>query len=104
MKPQFAACSAALGAIVLAAMPLLAVQQQSNPAPPPKAALKHQRSAQSEGASEEGDRIFEQNCARCHNTPNGFSTRISGTIVQHMRVRANLSQHDAELLLHYFNP
>jgi hypothetical protein len=49
-------------------------------------------------------RIFQQNCSRCHNTPEGFSPRISGTIVRHMRVRASLSKHDEEELLRFFNP
>lgn len=53
---------------------------------------------------EEGTRIFRQNCSRCHNTPEGFSPRISGTIVRHMRVRASLSKHDEEVLLRFFNP
>jgi cytochrome c5 len=52
----------------------------------------------------DGDRIFQQNCSRCHRTPDGFSPRISGTIVRHMRIRASLSQHDAEELLRFFNP
>ena len=53
---------------------------------------------------DEGQRVFTQNCSRCHRTPDGFSPRISGTIVRHMRVRANLSQHDEEVLMKYFNP
>jgi len=52
----------------------------------------------------EGERIFVQNCARCHTPPDGFSPRISGTIVRHMRVRAALSAHDEQELLRYFNP
>jgi cytochrome c5 len=52
----------------------------------------------------DGGRIFQQNCSRCHRTPDGFSPRISGTIVRHMRVRASLSQYDAEELLRFFNP
>jgi cytochrome c5 len=52
----------------------------------------------------EGERIFVQNCSRCHNAPEGFSPRISGTIVRHMRVRASLSAHDEQELLRYFNP
>ncbi len=52
----------------------------------------------------EGERIFAQNCSRCHNAPDGFSPRISGTIVRHMRVRAQLSKHDEEELLRFFNP
>lgn len=51
----------------------------------------------------EGQRVFEQNCARCHRSPEGFSSRISGSIVRHMRVRANLSEHDEQALLKFFN-
>jgi cytochrome c5 len=53
---------------------------------------------------EEGSRIFQQNCSRCHNAPESFSPRISGTILQHMRVRASLSKHDQEELLRFLNP
>jgi cytochrome c5 len=53
---------------------------------------------------DEGTRIFQQNCSRCHNTPEGFSPRISGTIARHMRVRASLSSHDEEELLRFLNP
>jgi mono/diheme cytochrome c family protein len=52
----------------------------------------------------EGERIFQQNCSRCHNAPEGFSVRVSGTVVRHMRVRAQLSKHDEEELLRFFNP
>ena len=52
----------------------------------------------------EGERVFAQNCARCHTPPDGFSPRISGTIVRHMRVRASLSEHDEQELLRFFNP
>ena len=51
-----------------------------------------------------GERVFEQNCSRCHNAPEGFSSRISGTIVRHMRTRANLSEQDAQAVLRFFNP
>ncbi len=52
----------------------------------------------------EGQRIFEQNCSRCHNPPDGFSQHISGTVVRHMRVRANLSEHDMKVLMKFFHP
>ena len=53
---------------------------------------------------DEGERIFAQNCSRCHNAPEGFSPSIAGTVVRHMRVRASLSQHEEEQLLKFFNP
>lgn len=52
----------------------------------------------------EGQRVFEQNCSRCHNAPEGFSSRISGTIARHMRVRAGLSQHEEQAILRFLNP
>jgi cytochrome c5 len=53
---------------------------------------------------DDGERVFQQHCSRCHTAPDGFSPRISGTVVRHMRVRASLSQHEEEELLHFFNP
>src|SRR5215469_14312469 len=52
----------------------------------------------------EGERVFKENCARCHNPPDGFSPRISGTVAMHMRVRAALSEHDMQELIRFFNP
>jgi cytochrome c2 len=52
----------------------------------------------------DGQKVFEQNCGRCHNAPQGFSPSISGTVSRHMRVRANLSQADYEALLRFLNP
>jgi cytochrome c5 len=51
----------------------------------------------------DGDTIFRQNCARCHNAPESFSPRVTTAVVRHMRVRANLSEEDARALLKFFN-
>jgi cytochrome c5 len=51
-----------------------------------------------------GSRIFEQNCSRCHNAPDGFSPRISGTIIRQMRICASLSAEEEKELLHFLNP
>jgi len=102
MKSTTFACFA-LGTALMAAGPLVAGQKSpqtkvsAHPAAP-------QGAARQDRAEEEGQRVFEQNCARCHNAPEGFSPQITGTVVRHMRVRANLSRHDEEVLLHYFNP
>jgi cytochrome c5 len=53
---------------------------------------------------DDASRIFHQNCSRCHNTPEGFSPRISGTVVKHMRVRASLSAGEEKQLLRFLNP
>ena len=92
---------AAAGAAALSSVP--AYTQAAAAAGAQSHFSKH-RVARSAAAEDEGQRIFEQNCSRCHNAPEGFSPRISGTIIRHMRVRANLSQHDAEILFRYFNP
>jgi cytochrome c5 len=74
----------------------------AHPATTPVAATHS--SAQGAPESDAGEHIFEQRCSRCHNAPDGFSPRISGTIVRHMRVRASLSQREEEELLRFFNP
>jgi mono/diheme cytochrome c family protein len=80
----------------LFAIALPCFAQQQPPAAPAKPKPKRTPSA--------GELVFQQNCSRCHNAPQGFSPRISGTIVRHMRVRASLSKKDEEALLRFFNP
>lgn len=52
----------------------------------------------------EGQRVLQQNCTRCHNAPEGLSPRVTGTIIRHMRVRAQLSKHDEQELLRFLAP
>lgn len=51
-----------------------------------------------------GERKFQENCSRCHTTPEQLSPRIAGTIVMHMRVRASLSAQDAQDIMRYLFP
>jgi mono/diheme cytochrome c family protein len=51
-----------------------------------------------------GQQVFNQNCFRCHRTPEGFSPRISASIARHMRVRAGLGDADYKALLQFLNP
>jgi cytochrome c5 len=83
--------------------PLLA-RSQAKPQAAQTAKKQIAATHKSQQPGDEGQRIFEQNCSRCHTAPDGFSPRISGTIVHHMRVRASLSQHDQQELLRFFNP
>jgi cytochrome c5 len=78
-----------------------ATPSQTKAAPPSKKPAAAHATQQYEG---DGERIFKENCSRCHNAPEGFSPHISGTIVRHMRVRASLSEHDEQELLRFFNP
>jgi cytochrome c5 len=54
--------------------------------------------------SKRGQQVFNQNCYRCHQVPEGFSPSISGTVAKHMRVRANLSEEDYKALMKFLNP
>ena len=51
-----------------------------------------------------GQRVFQQNCARCHSAPESLSPSASGAVARHMRVRANLSEADFRALMHFLNP
>jgi mono/diheme cytochrome c family protein len=89
-----------LGVVLVATLPLLALAngdpQQTNATTP----AKHASAAN----LDRGQQVFEQNCSRCHNAPEGFSPRISGTIAMHMRVRASLSDADYRELRRFLNP
>jgi cytochrome c5 len=54
--------------------------------------------------SDRGQQVFNQNCSRCHSTPEGFSPRISASVARHMRVRAGLGDEDYKALLKFLNP
>jgi cytochrome c5 len=97
------------GLLILAAVGFAAIstpQGYTQAAPPAGAQPRVKRYESPKGAQteDEGERVFAQNCSRCHTAPDSFPPRISGTIVRHMRVRANLSQHDEQALLRFLNP
>jgi hypothetical protein len=52
----------------------------------------------------EGERLFEMNCSRCHMPPMSISPRTTGTILMHMRTRARLSRADEQALLKFMAP
>jgi mono/diheme cytochrome c family protein len=67
------------------------------------AAAKQDKTSRPDPPSE-GERAFRQNCARCHNAPDNLPSQSSGTIIRHMRVRANLSREDERAILKFLNP
>jgi cytochrome c5 len=90
-----------LGCLVLAASAAIAQMQDS--------AQKNQKPANpsethDRNNASRGQQVFNENCSRCHNAPEGFSSHISGTVAKHMRVRAGLSDADYKELLHFLNP
>ena len=52
----------------------------------------------------EGERLFEVNCGRCHRPPDQLSPKITGSVLRHMRVRATLTQEDQQKILKYLAP
>ena len=87
---------ARLGPLLFASDP--GAKQETTPA------RQEAKRSVSTGDSNAGERKFKQNCSRCHTAPEGFSPRISGTILRHMRVRASLSAQDERDILHFLNP
>jgi cytochrome c5 len=85
-----------------AALLPLAAQKGPDPKAPPARTANAQPAHDDDSAR--GQRVFNQNCARCHDAPQGFPPQISGTVLRHMRVRANLSASDEKALLHFMNP
>lgn len=65
---------------------------------------KPPQKAASSAQSSRGQQVFEQNCSRCHNAPQGIPPQISATVIRHMRVRASLSAADEKALLQFMNP
>ena len=93
-----------LGILLMTSALAIAVAAQQDNAPVASPTRKHVTQKQASQPDDEGERVFQQNCSRCHTAPDGFSPNISGTILRHMRVRASLSQHEEEQLLRFFNP
>jgi cytochrome c5 len=89
------------GGLILAAT--VAIGQMSST---PQKQLQKQSAKQTPQAAgnDRGQEVFNQNCYRCHQVPEGFSPSISGTIARHMRVRAGLSDDDYKALMKFLNP
>lgn len=86
--------------IVVQLIPVLAQTKTANP----NGEQRKTRAAPENTAEiSQGQKVFQQNCSRCHNAPQGFPPQISGTILRHMRVRASLSAADEKSLLRFMN-
>ena len=97
-------CMAVVASLcIVAALPALSASkaQQQDSQTPAKQTVERDASPETTNA---GEKKFKQNCSRCHEAPQSFSPRISGSIVRHMRVRASLSEKDAREILRFLNP
>jgi cytochrome c5 len=80
------------------------VVAQSSPPPKPAAAAKTAKKPDTTKPVDIGQRKFDANCGRCHSFPEQLSPSITGTVVRHMRVRANLSAEDEKDILRFLAP
>lgn len=87
-------------AVKIFTVPGMAVESsgQSGNSAPEKTAKTHEKQQLS------GERIFMNNCSRCHMPPMSIPPRITGTVIMHMRTRARLSEEDQRALLKYLAP
>lgn len=89
-----------IGCLVLAATAAIG-QMNSSPQQPETQPAAHKAQP---AITDRGQQVFNQNCTRCHSTPEGFPPSISRSIATHMRVRAGLSEPDFKALLRFLNP
>ena len=87
--------------IVLFAFGLIgtALGQPPNQAPAGATSAQAQANAIAEGA-----RVWATNCMRCHSVPEKLSPSEVRAVVRQMRVRANLSAKDEQLLVKFLAP
>ncbi len=80
------------------------VVAQTSTAPKPKGAARPSAKPDPTKQTDVGQRKFDANCGRCHSFPEQLSPSITGTVVRHMRVRANLSAEDEKDILRFLAP
>jgi len=71
---------------------------------PPLIAQQPAQKVQDATPEQRGERIFADNCARCHRPPMTIPPQATGTITMHMRTRARLSRSQERELLRYLAP
>ena len=49
----------------------------------------------------DGDKLFKENCSRCHQSPGDFPPAQTATIMRHMRVRANLTADETKAIYEF---
>jgi cytochrome c5 len=87
----------------ISAMAALLPMMAQGPSPKSGTATHGHRPSERQQQSR-GERVFKQNCARCHEPPQSFSPQIAGTVIRHMRLRASLSAADEKAVMEFMNP
>jgi cytochrome c5 len=102
MKRSLYTTAAAL--LLTAALPLAHARSAQQPSAPPAPASTPKPVPPAKPPVDRGERAFNANCSRCHQPPETLNPRITGTVIRHMRVRANLSAQDEQDILRFLNP
>lgn len=82
----------------------LALAQTSTSADSQQSAPQGKKQPASAVEQDPGEKKFQQNCNRCHNAPETLPPSATGTVLLHMRERANLSAKDEHEILKYLIP
>lgn len=61
-------------------------------------------SPSSANATAEGAQVWATNCVRCHSVPEKIPPREVRAVLRQMRIRANLSTRDEQLLIKFLTP
>jgi cytochrome c5 len=91
-------------AFLLTFLCTLAAATNDGSRPPSPKKQNNRESSKPPDPATEGEKRFEINCGRCHRAPDNIPPRISKTILQHMRVKAMLTQEDEYYILKYIAP
>ena len=91
-----------VGLLLTMAIPVRS--QTEGPQAKPAGVQQPKNNAVHANTNRDGQQVFDANCSRCHNTPQGFSPSISVAVARHMRVRAGLSKEDEQAILRFLNP
>jgi mono/diheme cytochrome c family protein len=51
----------------------------------------------------DGDATYKANCTRCHTAIHTYSARSMRTMINHMRVKANLTKDEADAIFRYLS-
>jgi cytochrome c5 len=87
--------------LLLAIAALTATAAQSQTPATPTQSTPAKQPTKVNAAQPDGGKKFDANCSRYHSAPENLNPRITGTILRHMRVRANLSAQDSQDILRY---
>jgi cytochrome c5 len=83
---------------------VLSLAQTSTSANGQQAAPQGKKQTVNAVQQDPGEKKFQQNCNRCHNAPETLPPSATGTVLRHMRERANLSAKDEQDILKYLIP